>query len=918
EIVSVEHLLSSPPPNFIFQQGSEPSPDVFFLHPAVHNCHAVEYLFSGSAFKPKVLVIPINPLVPPPFEVTPRFEAWWHSLRPALRSVPLARRWFQHGQEEGGGGGAGRRGGRARRAGRLPVARLLAGPVLAGGGGRAAGAPGQEALQVLAAPPRGRLRGVRARGPAECPGAGARGAQAGQLLAGRVVLRAGQPPIIFARLELAAGASVVKLADPDVPSGEKEAILCGLLEDHRVPVLKRNFDCMGFRGSDGWAGADGPGAATGSCVSHDHRGWGNDAAVFDSIQRSPRACQARCAASNCSYWTFDPTAMYGSQLCWVWIGGRPAEVKFEKGWVSGDAECSAALSSGPEDARAASAPAQAAPDSSPARAEVRGPGGAPAEGRELFKLWAVEQAQEMPGMRFFLEAGSRGRCVRGFCECFPPYRGPLCEQLDSGPRDASRNFSGVLHYLTSDDEDDVQDIRHSLPRLWERFNGRFDYPVVIFHDGLSEEHRRQIVRASENRVWFAYVDDYLSVPEMITEDPVRRARLDEVKWSLGYRGMCRFRSGTIFLQPALRNFQYAMTLDTDGYFPAEVVSDPIAAMHEGGYVYTFSHLLPDLPSAVKHFWDYTLLYMRMKGINPRGTPILEQFVREDDLQWNYQLYMNDIEIVQLDWFRSEPYQDYFRYLDSVGGFWLHRWGDHAVRTIAVGMWLPEDKVYEMDVPYGHQNYCKCSGAHPDLECVREGDVGGEPAKWWICTSEAHPLLDLSSLAYSNLGGAGPDADAGTPEIVYSKALDGGATDLRISAQGIHNNEGTAGSSRNVNSGAGRQIGTVNLRRGSNADLHFRFVKAHAHSTPARVPQTYVTMFIPDDGVESVSVTQYQEFCFPSSSVVRQGKGAGGREMFFAAGSPFQAAGRLGAPPSDASRLKPDEEARAVTFLFEEA
>ena len=78
------------------------------------------------------------------------------------------------------------------------------------------------------------------------------------------------------------------------------------------------------------------------------------------------------------------------------------------------------------------------------------------------------------------------------------------------------------------------------------------------------------------------------------------------------------------------------------------------------------------------------MYMKMKGIDPRGTPILRQFVREEDVQWNYQLYMNDIEIVQLDWFRSDPYQDYFRYLDSMGGFWLHRWGDHAMRTIAVG------------------------------------------------------------------------------------------------------------------------------------------------------------------------------------------------------------------------------------------
>lgn len=333
-------------------------------------------------------------------------------------------------------------------------------------------------------------------------------------------------------------------------------------------------------------------------------------------------------------------------------------------------------------------------------------------------------------MRYFIEGGQRGRCIRGFCECFPPFRGPLCEQTQAGMADSQRNFTAALHYLTSDDEQDVVDITHSLPRLWQQFNRRFDYPVVIFNDGLSEEHRERIVQASENRVWFAYVDDYLDIPDMIMKDPSRRAMLNEVKWSLGYRGMCRFRSGTIFLQPVLQNFQYAMTLDTDGYFPAEVSYDPIAAMHAGGYTYTWSHLLPDLPGAVKHFWDHSLMYMRMKGIDPRGTDILKQFVREDDLQWNYQLYMNDIEIVQLDFFRSDPYQDYFRFLDSMGGFWLYRWGDHAVRTIAVGMWLPEEKVYEMDIPYGHQNYCRCSSA--DLECIREADVGRVPAHWWTC------------------------------------------------------------------------------------------------------------------------------------------------------------------------------------------
>ena len=58
-----------------------------------------------------------------------------------------------------------------------------------------------------------------------------------------------------------------------------------------------------------------------------------------------------------------------------------------------------------------------------------------------------------------------------------------------------------------------------------------------------------------------------------------------LKWSIGYRGMCKFRSGTMFFQPVMEQFEYAMTLDTDGYFPEDLNHDPIQDMYDGGYTY---------------------------------------------------------------------------------------------------------------------------------------------------------------------------------------------------------------------------------------------------------------------------------------------------------------------------------------------
>lgn len=730
---SVEHLFYRI--DFIWRQANEPSPDVFFLHPSVHNCFAVEYLFSGAPIMPKVLIIPINPLIPPPFEVMPRFEAWMHVLRPALGTSKLTRRWVQHesGEEVQDD---------SEDDSEDTLAEEYVNPAF--WFGQCSLSAVEAVLEKMA---KKKFRYVLH----HVDGAFAVYVRRDihKALATSVDKAAPRPfarwleewfcvpsSSFFSKLELVAGPEMGKLADPALSDREKEAILCRFLHMHGIPVQQRNFDCAAVVARDNAHGFESlpGGAGRHSCLRQDLRGWGNDAMVFDTVQVSAAACELHCKKTPaCGYWTYDPTAMYGQPLCWTWAGGRPSEIKSEAGWVSGDVDCHNARI---EDSAGEVAPPEVSPPSVPMTSTTtRAPGDAwrtETLTREIFRQWAHTQLLEVPGMRFFIESGERGRCTQGFCECFPPYRGPLCEHVEAGRFDSERDYSAVLHYLTSDDPVDIEDFSYSLPRLWTQYNSRFDYPVVIFNDGLSEEHRQAIVNASENRVWFAYVDDYLEIPDMLTKDPARKALLGEVKWSLGYRGMCRFRSGTIFLQPVLQKFEYAMTLDTDGYFPARLEEDPIAAMHAGGYIYTFSHLMPDLPGAVKHFWDYSLMYMRMKDIDPLGTPILRQFVREEDLHWNYQLYMNDIEITQLDWFRSDPYQNYFRYLDSIGGFWLHRWGDHAVRTIAVGMWLPEEKVYEMDIPYGHQNYCKCSEAHSDLECVREGDVGGEPARWWTC------------------------------------------------------------------------------------------------------------------------------------------------------------------------------------------
>ena len=109
-----------------------------------------------------------------------------------------------------------------------------------------------------------------------------------------------------------------------------------------------------------------------------------------------------------------------------------------------------------------------------------------------------------PGVRSFLEQTGRGRCLRRdpknadddiICECFTPFRGPLCEQeqlrspsfLEARPTNPNKH---VIYYLLDHGEEHLWELDHALKNLWEKFNRYHDYPVVIWHVGVPENVER--------------------------------------------------------------------------------------------------------------------------------------------------------------------------------------------------------------------------------------------------------------------------------------------------------------------------------------------------------------------------------------------------------------------------------------------
>ena len=103
---------------------------------------------------------------------------------------------------------------------------------------------------------------------------------------------------------------------------------------------------------------------------------------------------------------------------------------------------------------------------------------------------------------------------------------------------------------------------------------------------------------------------------------------------------------------------YAWTLDTDGYFPAPIAmkDNPLVKMYRDKKYYGFSHISRDQAAQVQHLWEFTRIYMEQRRIDAKSTKLMRRMtdalVLRDTYwhEWNRLLFMNDIEIVQLNWF----------------------------------------------------------------------------------------------------------------------------------------------------------------------------------------------------------------------------------------------------------------------------
>jgi len=161
--------------------------------------------------------------------------------------------------------------------------------------------------------------------------------------------------------------------------------------------------------------------------------------------------------------------------------------------------------------------------------------------------------------------------------------------------------------------DYVNELYYNLRDLWDYYNYKHGYPVIIFYDeSVTKEDINMLQNARKDQL--LVFKNITSVKEEIYEkyipDPSAyvRCKLNDTNYSIHnmnyvfmnfwrikgmriwFRGVTKTNlnfSAALWEQPVLKEFDYYMSIDTDMYPLAKVEPDPFDIMHEKKYIYGY-------------------------------------------------------------------------------------------------------------------------------------------------------------------------------------------------------------------------------------------------------------------------------------------------------------------------------------------
>ncbi|KAL9060021.1 MAG: hypothetical protein Q9162_000871 [Coniocarpon cinnabarinum] len=331
---------------------------------------------------------------------------------------------------------------------------------------------------------------------------------------------------------------------------------------------------------------------------------------------------------------------------------------------------------------------------------------------------------------------------------------------------------------------ELDGVIESIKSMERHFNRWYNYPYVFLNDAeFNSTFKETVSNYTSGPVEFGQIDPGMwGFPNWTDPDVVREGIKQQGDKAIMYGGMesyhhmCRFYSGFFYQHELLQKYEWYWRIEPEIKYFCDITYDPFVEMIKNKKTYGFTIAVKELKETVPNIFRYAAAYRRKHRVKSRG--LWEMFTirpQEDEDFWpendprykktvpkktpdppgtlpeidnesmegdvyNMCHFWSNFEIARLDWFRSQEYQDFFNVMDRSGGFWMERWGDAPIHSLAAGALLsPSDIHYFRDIGYRHTTIQHCPGNAPekqiDMEpwynpAIHDEDEREEEAEYW--------------------------------------------------------------------------------------------------------------------------------------------------------------------------------------------
>ncbi|EON62937.1 mannosyltransferase [Coniosporium apollinis CBS 100218] len=314
----------------------------------------------------------------------------------------------------------------------------------------------------------------------------------------------------------------------------------------------------------------------------------------------------------------------------------------------------------------------------------------------------------------------------------------------------SNRINATLLSLVRNEE--LNDMLQSMRDLERTWNHKFNYPWTFLNDvPFTEEFKTKIRAATKAEVRFDVVPKaHWDVPSWINNDLYLEStallKEQEVQYSdkISYHQMCRWNSGLFYHHPALANYRYYWRVEPKVHFFCAVDYDVFRYMQDHNKTYGFTINLYDSPQSITTLWPETMKFL---GDHPEylhknnAFDWLRDATRRPDHNMKANGYStchfwSNFEIADMEFWRSRPYEEYFKHLDRAGGFFYERWGDAPVHSIALGLFEDKERIHWFrDIGYQHIPFFNCPNSPKCKGCVTGRFTDGEA---WLNREDCRP------------------------------------------------------------------------------------------------------------------------------------------------------------------------------------